>query len=71
MKVYIIDKYEKYMVQGNEVSIHWVHGVPFCIREVEMEWGLPQIENKKINENARPQDYTIWEEYEDALNYIK
>ena len=45
MKVFVIDRYEKYMRQGNEVSIHWVRGIPYCIREVEMEWGLPQLES--------------------------
>ena len=48
MKVYILDTYEKYMRQGNEKSIHWINGRPYCIREVEMEWGVPKIENNKI-----------------------
>ena len=36
MKVYIIDTYDKYMKQGNEKAVYWVHGLPYCIREVEM-----------------------------------
>lgn len=49
VKVYIVDIYEKYMRQGNEKSIHWVNGRPYCIREVEMEWGVPKIEDNKID----------------------
>ena len=71
MKVYVIDIYEKYMRQGNEKSIHWVHGIPYCIREVEMEWGLPVLEDNRIDEELRPQTYSVFEEYDAAVRYIK
>ena len=71
MKVYIIDTYDKYMKQGNEKAVYWVHGIPYCIREVEMKWGLPVIENPSIEYEESPQIYNIFEDYNAAVKYIK
>lgn len=49
VKVYVVDIYEKYMRQGNEKSIHWINSMPYCIREVEMDWGVPQLESARID----------------------
>ena len=43
VKVFIIDSYNKYCKEGNEVKIFWVNRRPWCIREVEMEWGTPVV----------------------------
>ena len=71
MKVYIIDTYNKYMRQGNEKSIHWVHGYPYCIREVEMEWGLPILEDNLVEQQVRPEAFGVYEDYDAALEYMK
>ena len=71
MKVYIIDTYDKYMKQGNEKAVYWVHGLPYCIREVEMQWGLPVIQNTSIEYEVPPQIYNVFEEYDAAVRYIK
>ena len=70
MKVYIIDVYEKYRKEGNEVSVHWIGGRQWCIREVEMEWGLPQIQ-EKVEYDEDPTTYHIYERYEDAREYLQ
>ena len=69
MKVFIIDTFDKYRREGNEKSIHWVSGRPWCIREVEMEWGVPKIQ-EKVEYDVNPAIFHIYEKYEDALKYI-
>ena len=59
------------MRQGNEKSIHWVNGRPYCIREVEMEWGVPKIEDNKIDSQIEASQFGIYEDYNAALAYIK
>ena len=71
MKVYVIDVYKKYMRQGNEISVHWVRGRPYCIREVEMDWGIPQVDNNKMEEQIPPQAFSVFENYNAAVAYIK
>lgn len=71
VKVYIIDNYERYMRQGNEISIHWVRGKQYCIREVEMEWGLPVLNDGRIDQQAQPRTFGIYEDYDAALKFIK
>ena len=70
MKVYIVDVYDKYRQEGNEKSIYWIGGRTWCIREVEMEWGLPVVQDH-IEYDVDPSIFHIYEDYNDAVEYIK
>ena len=69
MKVYIIDTFDKYRREGNEKSVHWVGGRAWCIREVELEWGVPKVQ-EKVEYDIDPSIFHIYENYEEALEYI-
>ena len=45
--------------------------MPYCIREVEMEWGLPVLEDPNIEHETQPQVYNVFEDYNAAVKYIK
>ena len=70
MKVFIVDVFDKYRREGNEKSIHWVGGRQWCIREVEMEWGVPKIQ-EKIEYDVDPYIFHVYEDYNEAVDYIR
>lgn len=55
------------MREGNEVSIHWIHNIRICIREVELEWGIPMLSDKIIDLQRDPKMYHLYDTYEEAL----
>lgn len=59
------------MREGNELSIHYIHNIQMCIREVELEWGLPKLSDKTIDLERDPKMYHIYETYEEALQFIR
>ena len=59
------------MREGNEISVHYVHDIPMCIREVELEWGIPILSDKWIDQERRPEMYHIYENYNEALTFIR
>ena len=59
------------MREGNEISVHHVHDIPMCIREVELEWGVPVLSDKQIDQERRPEMYHLYETYNEALSFIR
>lgn len=45
--------------------------MPYCIREVEMDWGIPQVDTVRIDREAHPEDFNIFEDYDAALQFVK
>lgn len=45
-----------------------LNGVHYCIREVTLEWGVPQLPIR-IDDMVEPH-YYIFDTYEDALDYV-
>ena len=70
MKTYIIDQYYPFMREGNEVSVHWVHNIRVCIREVELEWGVPVLMERITDSQRDPKTYHVYSTYKEALDFI-
>ena len=67
--VFIIDIYNKYHKNDNVRYTFPVNGTWYCIREVPLEWGLPEFPEKDWND-----DYTqfqLYSTYEDALTFAR
>lgn len=54
-------EHAKYVFEVNE---QW-----YAIMEVEMEWGLPKL-GYRVDMEQRPQDYHIYDTYEDAMRFV-
>lgn len=54
-------EHAKYVFEVNE---QW-----YAIMEVGMEWGLPQV-GFRVDQDARPQDYKVYDTYEDAMRFV-
>lgn len=70
--VYLIDTYDKYFKQGNEVYLFTFNEVPYCVRKTKLEWGLPILQYLKIDENPPdPALFCIYNTLDDALQFIQ
>ena len=67
---FLIGTYNKYDVWDREHSKYKfeINGVWYAIKEVEMEWGLPQV-GLRVDMEERPDYYRIYERYEDAFQF--
>lgn len=70
--VFIIDTYNPFSpYTGSVRSIFWLNGRQWCIREVKCEWGKPQI-GLNFEDNApEPEDFLLYNTYEEAVDFIK
>lgn len=68
--VYIIDVYDKFFPQDNELYITEINENWYCIRKVKLKWGLPQIE-QKIGDDTPLEIYHIYEDIQDALRFLR
>lgn len=69
--VFIIDTYNPFSpYTGSVRSIFWINDRQWCIREVECEWGKPQI-GLSFEDNApEPEDFLLYNTYEEALMFV-
>ena len=70
-KAYIIDSYSPFFKQGNEKYITEVGEHQFCIREVELNWGIPIIPERDITRDPHPESYYLYDNYDDAYAFLR
>ena len=69
--LFIVDIYNPYSPYNKDVrAIFTINSKKLCIREVEMSWGMPKIGISFDEDAAEPQDFHIYNTYEEAENYI-
>lgn len=67
---FIIDNYSPYQRNNNVISTFKIHGIPYCIREInEFDWGQPIFPEKSIDDDFN--NYHIYETIEEAQNYVR
>lgn len=67
--VFIIDLYNKYHKNDNVKYIFPVNSNWYCIREVELDWGLPEFPEKDIDDDFT--QYQLYTNYDDALTFAR
>ena len=66
---FIIDLYSPYQKNQNVAEVFKIHGIPYCIREIEkFEWGQPQFPEKNIEDEFNY--YHVYATKDEALKYI-
>ncbi len=64
--VYVIDLYNKYS-SDKVISKYRINGRWWAIKEVPLEWGVPQLSNI---EEDNSMDFQLYDNLEDAIEYI-
>lgn len=69
---YIIDNFDRFNSWDREHSVYITHinDCPIAIKEVEMEWGLPQIPPSTLCEDYK-EIYYVYNTIDEAMDYIK
>lgn len=69
---FVIGLYDKYNIWDREHSIYKfeINGNWYAIKEVEMEWGLPQV-SMRVDSDEYPEQYCVYSKYEDALHFAQ
>ena len=67
---YIIDCYNKYNRWDKEHSLYIfsINEQWYAIKEVMLNWGLPQLPNK-VDQETYPESYHVWDTYENAYQF--
>lgn len=66
---YIIDNYSPYQKNSNVISTFKIHGIQYCIREIEkFKWGQPIFPEKNIEDDFN--NYYVYDTVEEALSYV-
>lgn len=67
---FIIDNYSPYQRNNNVISVFKIHGVPYCIREInEFDWGQPVFPEKNIDDDFN--NYCVYDTIEEAQGYVR
>lgn len=66
--VYIIDVYSKYN-SDTIISTFVVNGKKYCIKSVELEWGVPLLSS--VEENAEQPYFKLYNTLDEAKEYVK
>lgn len=69
---FIVDTYNKFDSWDRAHSVYEfeINGNWYAIKEVELEWGVPQL-GFHVDQDARPNDYCIYDSYEDARMFVQ
>lgn len=69
---FIIGNYNRFDRWDREHSVYVfeINGQKYAVKKVEMEWGLPQV-RERIGEETRPDQYYIYDTYEDAMKFVR
>ena len=70
---FIIDSYNKYDVWDRQHArkVFEVNGWWYAIKEVEMDWGLPQLEELIDRDNSLDaKQMHVYSTYEDAVRFM-
>ena len=66
--VYIIDLYQKFN-NDKIIFTFLLNGREFCVKEVQLEWGVPQLSS--IEEDLEQPYFHIYNTLEEAREYIR
>lgn len=69
---YIIEPYNRYDQWDKEHSkyIFEINGLEYAIKQVILFWGRPQLPTR-IEENINPETYHLYEDYDDAMRFVR
>lgn len=73
-KVYIIDKYYPHLppAQGEKcLYVFTINEQQSCIKEVELEWGMPRIATPIDDKRSEYACYKYFDTYEEAEKYVR
>ena len=71
---YVVDSYNKYDSWDREHAqfVFAINGQWFAIKEIEMDWGLPQLQERVDRDREQEAKYMcVYDTYEDALQFVK
>ena len=68
--VYIVDLYNPYRDKDIK-EIFYINERYWVVKEVNLEWGLPVLPIQVTDDAPEPQDFHIYNTYEEAKNYIE
>lgn len=68
---FLIGTYNKYDSWDREHSkyVFEINEVWYAVKEVSMEWGLPQL-RFRADQEQYPENYRIYDTYEDAMQFV-
>lgn len=67
---FIIDHYSPYQKNKNVISIFKIHGISYCIRQInEFDWGQPLFPEKNIDDDF--DSYCVYDTIEEAEGYVR
>ena len=68
---FIIDSYNRFDVWDRMHSkyIFEINRQKYAIKEVELEWGLPQLPDK-VDREQYPESYFVYNTYQDAMRFV-
>ena len=70
--VFIIDTYNPFSPYTNTVRVVFkLNDRQWCIREVECEWGKPQIGLSFEDCAPEPEDFFLYNTYEEAIEFVQ
>ena len=69
---FIVDKFNKYSIWDREHSVYKfeINENWYAVFQVELEWGLPQLEVRADIERDLEQ-YQVYGELEDAMRFVR
>lgn len=69
---FIIENYNRFdsWDRAHSKYVFEINGQWYAIKEVEMEWGLPQLQ-QKVDQDEYPESYRVYSEYKDALKFAQ
>lgn len=70
---FIVDVYDPLNKKANSNIVHLflVNERYWCIREVPLEWGVPQLQNQSIEEMDDPMTFKIYSTLEEAKEFAR
>lgn len=69
---FIIDTYNQYNKwdRTHSIYIFSVNGIEYAIKEVKLEWGLPQLQQRIDQGNQYLEQYQVYGSKEEALEFV-
>lgn len=70
--VFIVDTYNPYLKHNENVCKKFlINERWWAIKEVSLDWGLPNLPIQLTDDAPNPQDFHLFDTYEDALKYMQ
>lgn len=67
--VYILDAYNPYHNNADVRYVFRYHGLQWCVRQVQLEWGAPIFTEKDVEDDFT--NFHIYETLDEALQFVR